>query len=97
LYANSGIMSIHFKCSIKVIFIFVIELIKSRIVTAEAGFRKKKAFFISKLDLYFRNTSKFYIWSLDLYGAETWTLGKVDQIYQDSFEIRCWRRMEMIS
>jgi len=90
-------MSIHFKCSIKVIFIFIIELIKSRIVTAEAGFSKKNAFFTSKPDLYFRNTSKFYIWIIALYGAETWTVGKVDQIYLDSFEIRCERGMEIIS
>jgi len=32
-----------------------------------------------------------------LHGAETWTLGKVDQIYLGSFEIRCWIRMEIIS
>ena len=31
-----------------------------------------------------------------LYGAETWTLRKVDQIYLESFEIWCWRRMEEI-
>jgi hypothetical protein len=32
-----------------------------------------------------------------LYGAETWTLQKVDQIYVESFEMWCWRRMENIS
>jgi hypothetical protein len=32
-----------------------------------------------------------------LYGAETWTLRKVDQKYQESFEMWCWRRMEKIS
>ena len=31
-----------------------------------------------------------------MYGAETWTLRKVDQIYLESFEIWCWRRMEEI-
>jgi hypothetical protein len=32
-----------------------------------------------------------------LYGAETWTLGPVDQKYLESFEMWCWRRMEKIS
>jgi hypothetical protein len=32
-----------------------------------------------------------------LCGAETWTLGKVDQKYLGSFEMWCWRRMESIS
>jgi replicative superfamily II helicase len=31
-----------------------------------------------------------------LYGAGTWTLRKIDQKYQDSFEM-CWGRMEKIS
>jgi len=38
-----------------------------------------------------------YIWSIALYGAETWTLRAVDQKQLDSFEMWCWRRMEMIS
>jgi hypothetical protein len=32
-----------------------------------------------------------------LCGAETWTLGKVDQKYLESFEMWCWRRMVKIS
>jgi len=32
-----------------------------------------------------------YIWSI----AETWTLGKVDQKYLESFAMWCWRRMEV--
>jgi hypothetical protein len=32
-----------------------------------------------------------------LYVAETWTLGKVDQKYLESFEMWFWRRMEKIS
>ena len=40
---------------------------------------------------------KCYIWSLALYGAETWTLQEADQEYLESFEMWCWRRMEMIS
>jgi hypothetical protein len=31
-----------------------------------------------------------------LYGAETWTLRKVDQKYQESFDMWCWRNMEKI-
>jgi hypothetical protein len=31
-----------------------------------------------------------------LCGAETWTLGEVDQKYLESFEKWCWRRMEKI-
>jgi hypothetical protein len=30
-----------------------------------------------------------------LYGAETWTLRAVDQKHLESFEIWCWRRMEI--
>ena len=31
-----------------------------------------------------------------MYGAETWTFRKVHQKYFESFEMRCWRRMEKI-
>jgi hypothetical protein len=31
-----------------------------------------------------------------LYGAETWTLRAVDQKHLESFEIQCWRRMEIV-
>ena len=37
---------------------------------------------------------KFYIWGTALYDTETWTIRKVDQIYLQSSEMRCWRRME---
>jgi hypothetical protein len=30
-----------------------------------------------------------------MYGAESWTLLKVDQIYVESFEMWCWRKMEI--
>jgi hypothetical protein len=40
---------------------------------------------------------KCYIWNTALYGAETWTLRKVDQEYLESFEMRCWRRIEKIN
>jgi hypothetical protein len=32
-----------------------------------------------------------------LCGAETWTLGKVDQKYLESSDMWCWRRLEKIS
>jgi hypothetical protein len=72
--------------------------IKYRIAMAKAAFNKKKTFFTSKLDLNLRKKLvKSYIWSIALCGAETWTLGKVDQKYLESFEMWCWRRMEKIS
>ena len=30
-----------------------------------------------------------------MYGAETWTLRAADQKYLESFEMWCWRRMEI--
>ena len=54
--------------------------------------------FTRRLDINLRKKLvKCYIWSTELYGAETWTLGKVDQKYLESFEMWCWRRMEKIS
>jgi hypothetical protein len=59
---------------------------------------RRGVFFSSTLYLELRKKLvKFYIWSIDLYGAETWTLRAVDQKHQESFEMRCWRRMEKIS
>jgi hypothetical protein len=70
--------------------------IKSRIAMAKAGFNKKKTLFTSKLDLNLRKELvQCYIWSIALYGAETWTLRKVDQKHLESFEMWCWRRMEI--
>ena len=40
---------------------------------------------------------KCYIWSIALYGAETWTIGAVEQKQLESFEMWCWRRTEKIS
>jgi hypothetical protein len=71
--------------------------IKCRIAMAEAAFNKKRALFISKLDLELRkNLVKCYIWSIALCGAETWTVGAADQKKLESFEMWCWRRMEKI-
>jgi hypothetical protein len=64
---------------------------------AKAAFNTK-TLFTSKLDLTLRKKLvKCYIWSAALCGAETWTLGKVDQKYLESFEMWCWRIMEKIS
>jgi hypothetical protein len=53
----------------------------------------KKNLFTSKLELNLRKKLvKCYIWSIALCGAETWTLGKVDQKYLESSEMWCWRR-----
>ena len=72
--------------------------IKSRIATAKAAFNKKKTLLTSKFDLNLRKKLvKCYIWSMAFYGAETWALRAADQKYLESFETRCWRRMEMIS
>jgi hypothetical protein len=69
--------------------------IKSRISMAKAAFNKK-TLFTTKLDLNLRKKLlKCYIWSTALYGAETWTLRKADQNYLESFEMWCWRRMEI--
>jgi hypothetical protein len=63
---------------------------------AKTAFNKKKNIFTSKLELNLRKKLvKCYIWSIALYGAETWTVRKVDQKYLESFEMWCWRRMEI--
>jgi hypothetical protein len=36
-------------------------------------------------------------WEHSICIAETWALWKVDQMYLESFEVRCWRRMGTIS
>jgi len=70
--------------------------IKSRIVMAKAAFSKKKTSFTSKSDLNLRKKLiKCYIWIMALYGAEPWTLWAEDQKYLESFEMWCWRRMEI--
>jgi len=71
--------------------------IKCRIAMAKAAFNKTRVLFTSTLDLELRKKLvKCYIWNIALYSAETWTLRKVDQKELESFEMRCWRRMEKI-
>jgi len=65
---------------------------------AKAASNKKRALFTSTLDLKLRKKLvKCYVWSTALCGAETWTIGAVDQKHLESFEMWCWRRMGKIS
>jgi hypothetical protein len=65
---------------------------------AKAAFNKTRALFTSKMELELREKLvKWYIWSIALYGSETWTLRAIDHKHLKSFEMLCWRRMEMIS
>jgi hypothetical protein len=67
--------------------------IKSRTVMAKAAFNKKRALFISNMDLELRNILvKRYIWSVAVHGAGTGMLRAVDQKDLESFEMWCWRR-----
>ena len=63
---------------------------------AKAAFNRKKTVFTSKLDLNLRpKPVKCYTLNAHLYGAETWSLGKKHQNRLESFEMWCWRRMEI--
>jgi len=65
---------------------------------SKAAFNKKKALFTNRMDINFRKKLfPCYIWSTALYGAENWTLRKIEQKYQASFEMWCWRRMKKTS
>jgi hypothetical protein len=56
----------------------------------------KRALFTGKMDFELRQKLvKCYIWSIALFGAETWTLRVVDQQHLESFEVCCWRRIEI--
>jgi hypothetical protein len=75
----------------------MVREMKAKIAMAKATFNMK-TLFTSKLDVNIRNKlEKCYIRSIALCGAETWTLGKVDQKHLESFDMWCWRRMEKIS
>jgi len=63
---------------------------------AKAALNKYTALFTSTLDLKLRKKLvKCYTWSMALYGAETWKLSAVDQGHLESFEMWCWRKMEI--
>jgi hypothetical protein len=70
--------------------------IKYRIAMAKAVFNKERALFTSTLELELRKKLvKCYVQSIALYGAETWTLRTVYRKHMESFEMWCWRRMEI--
>jgi hypothetical protein len=61
---------------------------KSRYAMVKAAFNKKRALFITKMDLELRKKLlKCYIWSVALYGAEIGTVWGVDQKQLESFEM----------
>jgi hypothetical protein len=77
-------------------------LIEHILLNPEFSWQKQRStrrkLFTSKLDLNLRKKLvKCFIWNIALYGVEMWTLRKADQKYLESFEMRCWRRMEKIS
>jgi hypothetical protein len=83
-YNSSSMITNHVWCT---------REIKSRIVVAKAAINKK-ILFTSELDFNLRKKLvKCYICSTALYGAETWTLRKLDQKYQECFKIWFWRMM----
>jgi hypothetical protein len=72
--------------------------IKCMIAMTKVAFNKKRALFTGTLDLELRKQPvKCCIWSIALCGAETETVGAVDQKQLESLEMWCWRRMEKIS
>ena len=63
---------------------------------AKEAFNKNSNLFTSNMDLNLRKkTSEMPFWSIALYGTFTWILRKADQKYFESFEMWCWRRMEI--
>ena len=69
--------------------------IKSRIARACVALNNKKTLFTSKLGSNLRKKQVLHIWGTVIYGAERWTLWEVDQKYLESFEMLCWRRIEI--
>jgi hypothetical protein len=56
-----------------------------------------KNLFTNKPDLNLKKKLlKCYGWVIVQYSAETWTFRKADQTYPESFEMWCWRRVEVI-
>jgi hypothetical protein len=56
----------------------------------------RRNIFTSKVEVKLKKKPvKCCILSIVLCGAETWALQKLDQKYLGSFEMWCWRRMEI--
>ena len=68
-----------------------------RIVIAKEAFNRKMSLFTSRLNTELKKKLvECYVWSIALYGSEIWTLRQLERKYFESFEMRCWRRMEKI-
>ena len=64
---------------------------------SKAAFNKKKALFLSKLDLNLNHKIiNFYILGIAFYGAEYWTLREKYLKYLEISEMFCWRGLEKI-
>jgi len=71
--------------------------IKSRSAIAKAAFNTR-LYSPVNWTLFNKKTSRqCYMWTAAWYGAETWTLGKVNQKYLESHGMWCCRRMGKIS
>ena len=67
------------------------------IAIAKERFNRKMSMVTSKLNIKLKEKLvRCYGWSITSYGSETWTLRKLKRKYVESFEMRCWRRMEKI-
>ena len=40
---------------------------------------------------------KTLVWSIAQYGAESWTVGKIDTLKIEAFELWCWRKVPGMS
>ena len=81
----------------------VYEMVQRIQVKLSPGFTREnwhskriRLFLPANWTLIYGKLVKYYVWSLAFYGAETWTLRTVDQNSLESFEMWCWKRMEMI-
>jgi hypothetical protein len=62
----------------------------------KAAFNKNKMFFTRKFDFNLKKKIvKCYIWSIAWNGAEIWTFRNVDKKYLETFQMWCWKRMEI--
>jgi len=65
-------------------------------IPLEGHSTRRRLFFTRKYHLNLRmKLMKCHIWSIVLYGAETWKLRRVNQKCLESFEVWCWKRMEV--
>jgi hypothetical protein len=68
----------------------------SKTASSKAALNKEKTLFVSKLGLELRKKLvNCYIRSIALYCAGTWTLPKIEQNYLKSFDIWCWRGLQI--